>query len=86
MRMTAVINKWWECEPAISAMLNVNASPAGAPWPSVLKSPLPRPSGKFPAFVQPRAVFSTTPTSTPRYGASPICSTMPKVTANPVAV
>lgn len=60
MLVTIVINKWWECEPAISAMLNANASPAGAPWPSVLKSPLPRPNGKFPPFVQPRVVFNYT--------------------------
>jgi len=60
MRVTVVINKWWECEPAISAMLNGNASPTGAPWPSVLNSPLPRPSGKYPPFLKPRALFNYT--------------------------
>lgn len=60
MRVTVVINKWWECEPAISAMLNGNASPTGAPWPSVLNSPLPRPSAKYPPFLKPRALFNYT--------------------------
>lgn len=60
MRITAVINKWWECEPAIAAMLNGNAIPAGSPWPTVLNSPLRRPGGKFPPFLQPRAVFTYT--------------------------
>jgi len=25
MRIVIVINKWWECDPAIAAMLNSNA-------------------------------------------------------------
>jgi hypothetical protein len=63
MRIVIVINKWWECEPAIAAMLNGNACPPApvwpqAPWPKPLNSPLYRPSGKFPAFVEPRAVFN----------------------------
>ena len=61
MRIVIVINKWWECEPAIAAMLSGNASPPppwATPWPKPLNSPQYRPKVPFPAFVQPRAVFS----------------------------
>jgi hypothetical protein len=58
MRIVIVIKKWWECEPAIAAMLNSNACPSGAPWPKVLNSPLQRPAGKISPFLNPRAVFS----------------------------
>jgi hypothetical protein len=62
MRIVIVINKWWECEPAIAAMLNLNACPQNAPypqyppWPNPLHSPLQRPADK--AFLMPRAVFN----------------------------
>jgi len=55
MRIVVVINKWWECEPAIAAMLNSNACPADHPWPDPLHSPQQRGSTKV--FVSPRAVF-----------------------------
>lgn len=58
MRIAIVINKWWECEPAIAAMLNANASPPHAPWPTILRSPLPRPTTSSPPIVLPRAVFA----------------------------
>ena len=35
MRIVIVVNKWWECEPAINAMLNSNACPPGFPFGSV---------------------------------------------------
>src|SRR5436190_2153182 len=38
MRIVIVINKWWECEPAIAAMLNSNVCPPGAPWQKVLST------------------------------------------------
>ncbi len=63
MRIVIVINKWWECEPAIAAMLNLNACPQNAPypktppWPDPLKSPQPRPDGLALPFLNPRAVF-----------------------------
>ena len=58
MRIVTVINKWWECEPAIAAMLNSNAWPSGdTNWPEVLNSPLQRPSGKTAPWLKPRAVF-----------------------------
>jgi len=58
MRIVIVINKWWECEPAIAAMLNSNACPQqNAPWPKPLNSPLQRPAGIAPPFLNPRAVF-----------------------------
>lgn len=58
MRIVTVINKWWECEPAIAAMLNTNAWPSGdTVWPNVLSSPLQRPAGKTDPWIKPRAVF-----------------------------
>jgi hypothetical protein len=65
MRVTIIINKWWECEPALAAMLNSNAYPSvppwlPSPWPKPLNSPQFRPIGTFPPFVQPRAVFDYT--------------------------
>ncbi|MBB6144379.1 hypothetical protein HNQ77_002331 [Silvibacterium bohemicum] len=58
MRIVTVVNKWWECEPAIAAMLNSNAWPSGdTVWPKVLHSPLQRPSGKTDPWLKPRAVF-----------------------------
>lgn len=60
-RVMVVINKWWECDPAIFAMLNDNARPPGSPWPTSLQSARRRPDNKHlppedpkPA---PRAVF-----------------------------
>lgn len=43
MRVLIVVNKWWECDPALSALLNDNARPAGSPWPEDLKTPRRRP-------------------------------------------
>lgn len=61
-RLLVVINKWWECDPALMAMLNDNARPAGAPWPSELQPPRRRPdSHALPRenpVPEPRAVFS----------------------------
>jgi hypothetical protein len=60
-RVMVVINKWWECDPALFAMLNDNARPSGSPWPTSLQPPRQRPDNKHlppedpkPA---PRAVF-----------------------------
>jgi len=36
-RVLAIINKWWECDPAMMAMLNDNARPEGSPWPNLLQ-------------------------------------------------
>src|SRR5260370_4076046 len=59
MRVLIVANKWWECDPALSAMLNNNARPPHSPWPYVL-----HPSRKVPAQMpmfnahhMPRAIF-----------------------------
>lgn len=43
MRVLIVVNKWWECDPALAAMLNDNARPAGSPWPDDLKTSRRRP-------------------------------------------
>jgi len=43
MRVLVVINKWWECDPALAAMLNDNTRPPNSPWPSDLKPARPRP-------------------------------------------
>lgn len=60
MRLLVVANKWWECDPALSAMLNNNARPPQSPWPEVL-----RPSRKVPEQMPdfnhhpvPRAIFA----------------------------
>jgi hypothetical protein len=42
-RVLAIINKWWECDPAMMAMLNDNARPAGSPWPNLLQPTRRRP-------------------------------------------
>jgi hypothetical protein len=37
MRVLVVINKWWECDPALAAMLNDNTRPPKSPWPTDLQ-------------------------------------------------
>lgn len=37
MRALVIINKWWECDPALAAMLNDNTRPPNSPWPDDLK-------------------------------------------------
>ena len=32
-RVVVVVNKYWECDPVIGALLNSKAKPAGLPWP-----------------------------------------------------
>lgn len=57
-----VINKWWECDPVLLAMLNDNARPPGSPWPFPLQPPRPRPDSKHLPSENlkptPRAVFT----------------------------
>lgn len=36
MRILAIFNKWWECDPALAALLNQNGRPANLPWPVLL--------------------------------------------------
>ncbi len=43
MRILVVVNKWWECDPALASMLNDNTRPPDSPWPEELKPPRPRP-------------------------------------------
>jgi hypothetical protein len=43
MRILVIINKWWECDPALAAMLNDNARPPDSPWPDDLKPARMRP-------------------------------------------
>ncbi len=59
MRVLVVVNKWWECDPALAAMVNNNTRPPNSPWPKLL-----RPARKPPELVhhrnespEPRAVF-----------------------------
>src|SRR5438128_956335 len=63
-RVLTIINKWWECDPALMAMLNDNARPQGSPWPTWPKPlqparPRPDPHHLPPEDPnpQPRAVF-----------------------------
>jgi hypothetical protein len=39
MRFLVVVNKWWECDPALAAMLNDNTRPPKSPWPTELQAP-----------------------------------------------
>jgi hypothetical protein len=43
MRVLVVINKWWECDPALASMLNDNTRPPDSPWPEQLQPARPRP-------------------------------------------
>jgi hypothetical protein len=45
-RVLVVVNKWWECDPVLFAMLNNNARPSGSPWPFPLQPPRQRPDNK----------------------------------------
>jgi hypothetical protein len=60
MRVLLITNKWWECDPALSAMLSNNARPMGSPWPDVLHSSrnVPEQMPKFNHDPQPRAIFT----------------------------
>jgi hypothetical protein len=44
MRIVAIFNKWWECDPALAALLNQNGRPAGLPWPILLGGVRERPN------------------------------------------
>lgn len=59
MRVLVVANKWWECDPALGAMLNNNARPLSSPWPSILHSSrkVPEQMPDFNTHPVPRAVF-----------------------------
>jgi hypothetical protein len=60
-RVLIVVNKWWECDPALAAMLCDNTRPKGSPWPSPLQPPRRQPDpNHLPAENPnplPRAVF-----------------------------
>jgi hypothetical protein len=56
-RVVVVVNKWWECEPVLSTLLNPTATPANFPWPR-LAPIVPTPAPQQPAPVAgPRAIF-----------------------------
>jgi hypothetical protein len=61
-RVVIVVNKWWECDPVLFAMLSDNARPQSSPWPGILQPPRPRPdASKLPPEnlkPAPRAVFA----------------------------
>jgi hypothetical protein len=60
MRVLLIANKWWECDPALSAMLSNNARPMGSPWPDVLHASrkVPEQMPEFNHHPQPRAIFT----------------------------
>ena len=43
MRVLVVVNKWWECDPALASMVNDNTRPPDSPWPDPLRPARPRP-------------------------------------------
>jgi len=58
MRVLVIVNKWWECDSALAAMLSDNTRPPKSPWPADLR-PTRRPpelSNPNPNPV-PRAIF-----------------------------
>ena len=64
-RVLVIVNKWWECDPVINALLHEKARPKGAlgwPLPSKLRHPRPRPAQEpLPAedlCPTPRAVYA----------------------------
>lgn len=60
MRVLVIVNKWWECDPALAAMLNDNTRPPNSPWPGDLKPSRLRPElAKVPNLNPvPRATFA----------------------------
>jgi hypothetical protein len=62
-RVLVIANKWWECDPIMSVLLNDNARPAASlGWPHFLNHPRSRPEpNKLPAaspWPIPRAIFA----------------------------
>jgi len=61
-RVIVVVNKWWECEPLMNALLHAKVRPAGVGWPDVLNHPRPRPADRAlppgEPFVKPRAAWT----------------------------
>jgi hypothetical protein len=60
-RVLIIVNKWWECDPILGALLNDNARPTELGWPDELKFPHRRPNqGNIPPkpSASPRAVFT----------------------------
>lgn len=56
-RIVVVVNKWWECTPVLSTLLNPTALPANFPWPLLAASaPAPAPQQPAPSAL-PRAIF-----------------------------
>jgi hypothetical protein len=59
-RVLVIINKWWECDPALAAMLSDNTRPKSSPWPRALQPARPVPDPyKLPSDTppKPRATF-----------------------------
>jgi len=84
-RVTVVINKWWECDPILFALLNANACPANLPWPTTLQSARKRPNqnqlppeNPTPA---PRAVFESKNTAAEVWCISDLLEHLPDKTA-----
>jgi hypothetical protein len=58
MRALVIFNKWWECDPALAAMLSDNARPSNCPWPIGLKATRRPPELSDPnPHPEPRAIF-----------------------------
>jgi hypothetical protein len=61
-RISVVINKWWEAEAVLNALLSPRVRPTTLPWPVSLNNPRDRPpkTGRLldNAFPTPRAVFA----------------------------
>jgi hypothetical protein len=79
-RILIVVNKWWECDPVLSALLNANALPQGFPWPNSSQPPRPRPQ-KPPEFdpnPKPRAVFTFEQSAVEVWCISDVLEDLPK--------
>jgi len=60
MKVLVVTNKWWECDPALAALINDNSRPANSLWPTALAPSRPRPETvtTFNVSPQPRALLN----------------------------
>lgn len=58
MRVLVIVNKWWECDPALAAMLSDNTRPPNSPWPADLQAARRPPELSAPnSNPVPRAIF-----------------------------
>src|SRR5258708_34485614 len=84
-RVVVVINKWWECDPALAAIMNANAQsqPHGVPWSTLFTTARSRPDeNHLPPEnpdPTPRAVFGLTNVSVEIWCISDLLEHLPDI-------